>query len=182
MAISSTFVTGQVFTAADANLMANSGLVYVKSATIGTGVSSVTVTNAFSSTYDNYLVVASGGTMTVGTAIKLQLGAASTGYYGTLMYGLYTGGALINASDNNNSVFSYVGGGGTDNYTMAVQLFSPYLAKTTRIGSSAVHWVSNFGSYNGVQTNATSFTDFTFAPISGTMTGGTVLVYGYRKA
>ena len=175
--------TSEVLTSADTNTyLANAGLVYVKSQTVGTAVASVTVTNAFSSTYDNYLVVATGGTMTVGTAIKLQLGAASTGYYGTLMYGLYTGGALINASDNNNSVFSYVGGGGTDNYTMAVQLFSPYLTKTTRIGSSAVHWVSNFGSYNGVQTNATSFTDFTFAPISGTMTGGTVEVYGYRKA
>ena len=55
-----TFTTGEVLTAADTNTyLANSGLVYVKSQTIGSAVSSVNVTSAFSSTYDNYVITLS---------------------------------------------------------------------------------------------------------------------------
>ena len=52
-----TFTTGEVLTAADTNTyLANSGLVLVKSQTIGTGVASVTISDAFSTTYDNYRI------------------------------------------------------------------------------------------------------------------------------
>ena len=51
-----TFTT-EVLTSADTNTyLANSGLVYVKSHTITSGAS-VVVTDAFSSTYDNYLII-----------------------------------------------------------------------------------------------------------------------------
>ena len=56
-----TFTSGQVLTAADTNTyLANSGLVYVTSGTIGVAVSSVTVSSVFSSTYDSYKIVISG--------------------------------------------------------------------------------------------------------------------------
>lgn len=49
-----TFTTGEVLTASDTNTyLANSGLVFVKSQTIGSAVTSVTVSDAFSATYDN---------------------------------------------------------------------------------------------------------------------------------
>jgi hypothetical protein len=175
--------TSEILTSADTNTyLANSGLVYVTSQTVGTAVASVTVSSCFSATYDNYLVTLSGGTMTVGTGISLTLSGVTTGYYGVFMYGVYTGGALINAPDNNNSVFSYVGGGGTDNATLNATLFGPFLAKSTRLTAGPVHWVSNFGTYNGVSTSTLSSSGVTVAPFSGTMTGGTITVYGYRKA
>ena len=43
----------------------NPGLVLIKTETIGTTVSSVTVTSAFSATYDNYKIIVAGGSGTV---------------------------------------------------------------------------------------------------------------------
>ena len=74
MTVLPAFTTGQVFTAAAANNMANSGLTYVKQQTIGNGVASVTVSDAFSATYDNYKIVINGGATSAQTSISLQLG------------------------------------------------------------------------------------------------------------
>jgi len=51
------FASGEVLTAADMNAV---GLWLVKTQTVGTGVPSVVVTDAFSANYDNYLVTISG--------------------------------------------------------------------------------------------------------------------------
>ena len=53
-----TFTNGQVLPASDLNAI---GLWLVKSQTVGTGVSSVTVSNAFSADFDNYRIIYSGG-------------------------------------------------------------------------------------------------------------------------
>ena len=39
--------------------------------------------------------------------------------------------------------------------------------------------VTAFGVYGGIHKASTSFTDFTLAPDVGTLTGGTIYVYGY---
>ena len=50
-----TFTTGEVLTASDTNTyLANAGLVYITSTSVGTG-GSLTVSNCFSATYNNYL-------------------------------------------------------------------------------------------------------------------------------
>ena len=61
-----TYTAGEVLTAASLNanfsfVASSGGLVLVKTQTIGTTVSSVEVTGAFSSTYDNYKIIVSGG-------------------------------------------------------------------------------------------------------------------------
>ena len=43
------------------NSLGTSGLTLISSTTIGSAVSSVTVSNVFSSTYDNYLITVNGG-------------------------------------------------------------------------------------------------------------------------
>ena len=55
--------------------VANQGLTLVKTQTVGSGVSSVTVTDAFSATFDNYEILMSGGTQTATTDVKLKLGS-----------------------------------------------------------------------------------------------------------
>lgn len=171
------FSTGEVLTAADMNAV---GLWLVKTQTVGTGVSSVTVTGAFSADYDNYLVTLSGGTMSASTGITLQIGNAATAYYGTYVYGLYTG-TLLNASDNNNTKFSYVGSGNADGAYVNVTIMGPQLARRTRVFANGVSWDLNMGSYTGRLDNTTQYTSFVLAPISGTFTGGTIRVYGYRN-
>ena len=179
-----TFTANSVLTAADTNTyLANSGLVYVTSATVGTAVASATVSSAFNSTYDAYQIIYSGGIMSGDTAIGLQLGATVTGYYGSYVYGSYGSTAVAGANDNNNTKFSYIGGGDPYNGATAVfTLNNPFLTKQTYVGAIGVAYSSNVGIYTGRLANSTSYTAFTIGPVSGTFTGGTITVYGYRKA
>ena len=174
-----TFTTGEVLTAADTNTyLNNGGLVWIKSQTIGNAVASVQLTNVFSSTYDNYRIVVTGGVGSVAQSIRLALGASATGYYAVLFYGAYATGATTCLTDNNTVRWSFAGESNTNNNQVCIDLQSPGLAKFTLYGGfyagSVGGWVSG---YHGV---ATAYTDFTLS-VAGTMTGGTVDVYGYRK-
>jgi hypothetical protein len=89
-----TFTTGEVLTASDTNTyLANSGLVVVKQQAIVGTVSSVAVTSAFSSTYENYKILVNGGTSNVAQGIGLVLGSTTTGnlYDYVLNYWTYAG-------------------------------------------------------------------------------------------
>jgi hypothetical protein len=173
------FATGEVLTAADMNAV---GLWLVKTVTVGTGVSSVPVTDAFSAAYDNYKIVYTGGNMSVSTALKLQVGNAVTGYYGAYIYGQNSGAGPFVAPVNNESSFVYAGGNSdTISTHLSLDLLAPFLSQQTAMASHSVHYSTNFGSFNGVLANTSSYTGFTLIPFSGTMTGGTIRVYGYRN-
>ncbi len=179
-----TFTTGEVLTASDTNTyLANSGLVYVTSATIGTGVTTATVSNCFSSTYDAYRIVITGGVATTaGNSISMTLAGLSSGYSSGIIYTTYTTAAVLVATDNNVSAWSFVGSYGTDGLVMALDLINPFLAKPTFF-TSAGYANHLSGTMNGKQTSNTSASGFTISSGgTGTMTGGTITVYGYRKA
>jgi len=179
-----TFTTGEVLTAADTNTyLNNGGLVYVKSQTVGAAVSSVTVSSAFDATYDNYRIIYTGGTASADCAIGLQLGASATGYYAGLARVDSTAAASFLANSNATS-WAYAGMGSTDAATVDIELFDPYNARFTR---SKLSWMDTrtsnaWGQGTGVHRVATSYTAFTLTPSAGTLTGGTITVYGYRKA
>lgn len=179
-----TFTTGEVLTSADTNTyLANSGLVYITSATVGTAVASVTVTGAFNSTYDNYRIIVSGGSMSTGTALMMKLGTTATnGYFGTFLHSLYNVNVPTSVSDNNAAQFTYAGGGGTDNVGAVIDVLSPNLAKTSRMTATHIHYSATFGTYTGIDTAVTQHTAFILTPASGTITGSLITVYGYRKA
>jgi hypothetical protein len=170
------FASGDVLNAADMNGV---GLWLVKTQAVGSGVSSVAVTGAFSADFDNYLVTWTGGSMSVDTTCTFRLGATATGYFGSLIYGSYTNNTVLGLGENNVTVFTYVGGG-QPNSTIALQLFAPFLSTATEI-SARVRYGTVYGTYQGIQTATTSFTGFTLTPAGGTMSGGTIRVYGYRN-
>ena len=178
-----TFTT-EVLTSADTNTyLTNSGLVYVTSATIGTTVSSVTVSNAFSATYDNYVIMISGGVASTDLNLQLKLGSTATGYYYGGMYAKYDGTASAFAAVANNTFFD-LGYASTNALSGKGELDSPFLAKRTVLrsiatGTSTTYYMNN---YAGFLNDATSYTAFTVTPTPGTITGGTITVYGYRKA
>jgi hypothetical protein len=158
------------------------GLRLVKKQTIGAGVSSVTVTSAFSSTYENYRIIISGGSPSNDTYLKLALGASATGYYGSMWYNTaYTATTLSIANNNNTTSWEFAGEGyGSQFLAMNIDLLCPNQAKFTRVGTNfAFQSNSGIGIYNGIHRVATSYTDFTVTPITGTLTGGTIYVYGY---
>lgn len=179
-----TFTTGEVLTASDTNTyLNNGGLVYIKNQVVGAGVGSVTVSTAFSSTYDNYRIIWTGGTQSTASDIILKLGAANTQYYNWMTYGAYTAGNATpaGAGQNNTTQWSWVGGGDSNASIVDVDLYNPNQTKYTFMRALGFYSASANAGYNaGVLKDSTAYTAFTLTPAAGTMSGGTITVYGYR--
>ena len=159
------------------------GLVLVKTQTIGSAVSSVAVTSAFSSTYDNYKIVINGGVGSTDIDLGLQLGATTTGYYHSMVYGSYAAGSPTNAAGANGSNFQYSGNADTGMIQANIEVLAPNLAKKTSMSANFARMLTGgiAGSHNGFLNNTTQYTDFTIVASTGTLTGGTIYVYGYAK-
>jgi len=174
------FASGDVLNASDMNAV---GWWLVKTQTIGAAVASVTVTGAFSADYDNYLILLSGGTASTDMNINMTLGSTATGYYKFGYFGAYSGTTVSGANGNNATSWVGVGGGATNGLYSWCHLSDPFASDRT-LFSSMFAQPSTTG--NGVQQsgfldNATSYTAFTFTTSTGTMSAGTVRVYGYRN-
>jgi hypothetical protein len=174
------FNVGETLRAADMNAV---GLWLVKTQTVGAGVPSVTVTGAFSADYDAYLIRWSGGTCSSAPNMFLTLGATNTGYYYGGRFNNY--GGTINGDITSGSNQAYFDSGyGTSNGVSAnVELIDPFKTsrtfwKSTAIGSGTTSFINN---YAGFLNDATSYTSFTFTLSGGTVTGGTIRVYGYKN-
>ena len=154
------------------------GMTLLKKQTIGSAVTSVTVTNAFSASFPNYKIMISSGVSSVSGYIGLRLGATAANYYSGLASTLYSTGNLFAERTNNGANFGQAGWGGTNFISLDVNLINPFLTKETLINGGFAG-TSVAGSMAGYQASATSFTDFTLIPASGTLTGGTIYVYGY---
>jgi hypothetical protein len=157
-----------------------SGLQLVKKQTIETAVSAVTVTDAFSATYENYKIMVSGGASSVVTNATLKLGASATGYFQTRVNLLYAAAATNFGSDNNTAQWNVSGVSllGANGINGSLELTAPFLAKHTGLTASDMR-DATAGMVVGLHKVATSFTDFTLTATTGTMTGGTIYVYGY---
>jgi hypothetical protein len=162
-----------------------SGLTLVKSQTIGSAVSAVTVTDAFSATYDNYLITINGGSGSIaGASGLLTLGATATGYYLSGTYQLYSSTTVNGYNVSNGSSFNatYVSPNG---HSASIILQNPFLSDETTFTSTLIG-LGTSGEYQaryaGFLNNTTSYTAFTITAGSGTMTGGTIRVYGYQNS
>ena len=161
------------------------GLRLIKTQTIGSAVATVNVTSAFSATYDAYRIIIAGGVSSADCYLRLKLGASAAGYSGCMIYTTgYTGSTVSVANDNAAAQFSFTGDGRNAQYLcMNVDLISPFLAKFTRVGTNITGQSSSgVGVYSGIHGVAASYTDFTITPSTGTMTGGTIYVYGYGES
>ena len=172
-----TFVTGAVLTAAQMNTI---GMFLVKSQTIGTGVSSVAVTGAFSADYDNYLITISGGAASTTSVLALQLGSKVTNYSYQYLYGNWANAALALGSTTATS-FSFAGSYDANGISMNCTVINPNLAKATRVIADSTSSGTFSGNMTGYDGTTTQYTGFTLIPAAGTLTGGTIRVYGYRK-
>lgn len=180
-----TFAVGELVTASDANTyLANSGLVFVKEVTIGTGVSSVSVSSAFSSDFTNYRIVIHGGVMSVNGSIYLQLNnATGTTYQMYGYYGQFGVGALNAYGPGFATSWTDAAIGSTEGFFANIDISRPNMSAVTLANTWAV---SNASSYHFSmrETTTNQHTGFTIGPLLGgaTLTGGAITVYGYRKA
>ena len=181
-----TYTAGEVLTAASLNAnfsfaSTNGGLVLVSTTTIGSAVGFVTVPSAFSATYDAYKIIVSGG---VGSAsnndFQMTLGSSTTGYYWSLIYTSYNS-TVAGGGASNSTNWAGFGSIDTSSLSLNIDLINPFAAKTTTFTSSQ-NRSTIAGTVAGSHQVSTSYTAFTLTPASGTMTGGTVRVYGYLNS
>ena len=161
---------------------ADSGLTLVSTTTIGTTVSTVTVTGAFSATYDNYYITVAGGVGSTSANLQLQLGSQTSGYYGGSINVNYSSSAVTGGGDNNAAQFSNVGYVSTIAMGAQIQLNSPNLAKVSLVWAGPLISGSNAGTYQGQDNASTQHTSFIIKPSAGTITGGTIRVYGFANS
>ena len=163
---------------------AASGLTLVKQQTIGTSVMSVSVTSAFSSTYDNYLMILSGGSATNQGSITMQLGATTTGYYVAGFYQLFgsatpalNGFGVVNGSTWNVGYQASTGMG------CVCVIDNPNTAHGTMMSATLVQFGTSAAAsqYQGFLNNTTSYTGFTLG-FEYAQTGGEIRVYGYQNS
>jgi hypothetical protein len=180
-----TFTDLTTLPASDINTYLNfGGLVYVKQQTVGTGVSSLTVTNAFSSEYDNYRIIYSGGVASNQANIWLRVGSLATNYFGAVTGTSYFTGGVVGIGLNNGTVW-YGGSCGTTFATLDCDIFAPNVAnRKTLLHSKWFYNTTNdaYSQFIGETTSTSQYTDFTLFTSSGTLTGGNICVYGYRQA
>ena len=159
------------------------GLTLISTTTIGTTVASVTVSSAFSATYDNYKIILSGGASSVSPEnLLMTLGATATGYYWaqnsrTFADADNSGGGANNASWR-------AGGISSTTLSMSLDVFQPFLADQTWFSATKIFPTTTgaFFSVGGYLNDTTSYTAFTLTAGSGTLTGGTIRVYGYSNS
>jgi hypothetical protein len=180
MATPPDFTAGQVLTAAQMNAV---GLWLVKSQTIGSAVSSVTVNDAFNNDFDHYKITISGGTASTVGLFRLALGASNTGYYSARGLSSYAAGAYLGGNLSNGAYFEGLGVFSTLGFMANFDLLNPGLALRTFITSTyAAPITTDFaGAGGGFHNVATAYTSFTLTTSTGTISDGTIRVYGYRN-
>ena len=170
------FVAGQVLTAAQLN---QAGLWLVKTQTIGTGVASVVVPNAFTTDFETYKVVIEGGAGSGVGQFGLTLGSTVTGYYSSVVYSTYAAGTVAGIAGGSVSI-PYSGTFDGARIHMDMTIHNPFNTKYTLFNGAFVN-VDAQGTVGGVLANSTSYTAFTLTCATGTVTGGVIRVYGYRE-
>ena len=185
-----TYTAGEVLTAASLNAnfsfaAGGAGLTLISTTTVGTTVASVTVSSAFSSTYDNYKIIISGGIGSTDGSLRLTLGATATNYYWGGSYSGLSWANTINGDSSAGSTSSFGAGLFSANSLFAnIELFCPNLAKVTSYASQQVRSATTgfFGTFGGFLNDSTQYTAFTVTTSTGTITGGTIKVYGYQNS
>jgi len=169
---------------ADGVAASSSGLTLITAQTIGSAVSSVTVSNCFSATYANYRIIVSGGAGSTSIQGNLIFGAAATDYYSGYARSFVHNN---NTPDNSGAAQNSVGNamwGSTEALHMDMNVFNPFATSRTIF---TVHSVFSITSGHtalggGFHNASTSFTAFTITMSGGTATGGTIRVYGYQNS
>lgn len=157
------------------------GLEFIKSQVPGSGVSSVTVTDAFSSTYDNYRIVVTGITPDASNTWRLMIGSGRTNaHYGVMNYSPYSGAVGDIRVGNEASIHCNLTQINVNNAQFTCDILSPFLAtRTTMIGQGFGRLY--YCDFAGADDSLVSYTSFTLLTNGGTMSGGNIAVYGYRK-
>ena len=160
-------------------VVVGAGMDLIKQQTVGTTVSSVTLTSAFSADYDIYRVIYTGGVASTSVYLTGRMATTSTGYYETRLSANIPAATLDINLTNNGAEFRF-GNGTTTGVRMNSIIGNPFSSQPTT-NNSDVYDPTQMIYAHSILNNSTSYTDFTIFSNGGTITGGTVFVYGFSK-
>jgi hypothetical protein len=158
------------------------GLRLIKKQTIGTAVTSVSVTSAFSATYTDYKVIVTDGVGSANIQLLFSLNGITSGYNNNLQYNAFGSSSALAASVPNSTTVNWSGSATSSNIQLDLTVKSPFLSKNKFVAGTYNEMFTAGGISGNMQSfvNSTaSATGFTIACNSGSLTGGTVYVYGY---
>ena len=178
--------TGDVLTAATWNqaVVENTktlALRFIKSQTIGSGVSDVTVTGAFSADYDAYRVIITNMDTSAAADLFIRFGTSTTRTeyrYSAVTARQSDGATVTAASSTGTNAGLFLGYTTTNETNWEMDVVAPFLAQPT---TAHALWSTdgNGGFACGWDGLESSHTQFVLRPSSGTLTGGEIRVYGY---
>jgi hypothetical protein len=185
-----TFTTGEVLTAADTNTyLANSGLVYVTSATATSGTT-FSVNNCFTSAFAAYRIVIPRLSLAAGLTgcyMKTRAGGSdnSSNYYNIRNGWDYATGALSTSIVNNGAQWEIPLISDTSSAACVIDIYNPQLALKTQYSSQGSDTrTTGYGVLvsGGMLNDTTSYDGFSINAGGNTFSNITAIVYGYRKA
>jgi hypothetical protein len=171
------FSVGEVLRAQDMNAV---GLWLVKTVTVGTGVSSVPVTSCFSADYDNYKVILSDVVGSTGANMLFQFSGITSSVYQSSGVFFSFGSSTVSGFGNPAEASWIVAPTNTTTSNFSADIISPFASRRKSFIGAGVGNSSNY-QLNGICSSTSSTTGFTISASAGTLTGGTIRVYGYRN-
>jgi hypothetical protein len=155
---------------------ASSGLTYVGGGALSGA--SITFSNVFSATYDNYLVIISNATATGSPTIKGTIGAITTGY----IAGSSTNGSAVGYSASQAFWdFGYCGAG-SDYVVTQMTLINPFLTEKKIAFGDHIYSANLYYQLTGTNSSTTSCTSLTLTASANTFTAGNARIYGYSNS
>jgi hypothetical protein len=144
-------------------------------------VSSQSINDVFSTTYNNYKLIFVGVCSTAaGLRFRGRVSGAdnsTSNYFNQVVKGNNT---TVEASRESSQTSSDIGEMGTNTSSISLDIFSPFLTAKTQISGLNEVGLNVIVMRSGGFNDTTSFTGFTVFPASGTITG-TITIYGYNK-
>lgn len=181
--VGDTYTQSQISSLLDAKSpVSTTGLVLITSQTIGTAVTSVTVNNVFSATYDNYKILISNVDASVDDnyiALKFNNSTGTTYAFSMNLLSLPSTSTITGSASTANGI-SVGLTGQTNNTSAQIEVLNPFNAfwtSTTQMFAGT----NQVGFSCGIDKNSASQTGFSITVLtSGNLTGGTIKVYGYK--
>jgi len=165
---------------------ASSGLSLITTSTFS-AVTSVSVNNCFTSTYQNYLININVTSIAVtgSLSMRMRVGGSdnsSANYYWAGSYINFTGSPVINSENSSGLATSFLAGfSPTFGTAFQIDVFSPQETVRTGIFNRINNTDTNVGASYGGNTSVTTAYDG-FTVFAGSNIAGTLRVYGYANS
>jgi hypothetical protein len=118
----------------------------------------------------------------ISNGLGVRVGGATTNYSHMLFWQSFGGSGVNNDNSTNTTQANYLGAMTTTSCTLTIDVVNPFISTLHTTFTGGSYTATDFGVGVARHNVAQSNTSVTVLPLSGTMTGGSIYVYGYRKS